>query len=86
MGSNALLEETETSPKCIMPQNAHVTIAQIQASKGSSRFNVTHRAHNMSRVIGGQMGHLQNPCKFLSPHSDQLMQSWSSSDSGGGQP
>jgi hypothetical protein len=80
------VEETKTSPKHIMPQNAHIYMAQIQALNGSSRINVTRRACNMFKVIGGRMGHLQDPCKFLSPCSDQSMQLWSSPDSGGGQP
>jgi hypothetical protein len=85
-GINELLKETETSLKRIMPQNAHVTMAQIQASNGSSRINVARRACNMFKVMGGRMGRLWDPCKFLSPCSDQSMQLWSSPDSGGGQP
>ena len=82
----ALLDVMETSPKCIIPQKAHSTIAQMQASKGSSMLRDACRAHSMLMVMGGWMGHLRLPCKFSRPHKDQLMWLWSSSESRGGQP
>lgn len=79
-------EATETLPKCIIPQKAHITSAQIQASNGSRRFNVEWMAWSMLMVIGGWMRHLWFPCKFSSPCRDQLMQPWSSYDNGDGKP
>ena len=67
-------------------QKAHITIAQIHASNGSSRFNAVHIVHSMLVVIGGQIGCLWTPCKFLRPWRDQLMSLSLSSDRGRGQP
>lgn len=42
--SEAECEDTDTSPKCIIPQKAQVIIAQLHTSNGLSGSRVTHRA------------------------------------------
>ena len=84
--SKSLHNLTKTSPKHIMPQKAHVDMAQIQAAKGSLRLSEAWSDWSMFMVIGGHIGHLWLPWIFSRPHNDQLMCLWSSSVRGGGHP
>lgn len=77
---------TDTSPNRIIPKNAQIEIAHMQASKGWSIRRVALMAVNMRRVIGGLSGLHRDPCKFSIPQSDQFMRVRFSADSGGDHP
>ena len=78
---------TDTSPKRIIPQNAHDAIAHMQASKGVQRSRLAFNDASINNVTGGLGGLVREPfCSRSMPRSDQLIISASWSDSGGGQP
>ena len=54
-------EDTDTSPKHIIPQKVQMIITQMQASNRLPRFRDVHKAHSMLTVMGGWMGCLQFP-------------------------
>ena len=51
-------EDTDTSPKHIIPQKVQVIITQMHTLNGSSESRVTCRASGIPMVIGGGIGHL----------------------------
>jgi hypothetical protein len=74
-GLNADLARTVASPSLIIPQKAHVAMAQRHASKGSDSVSAVRRASSMGGDIGGRTGLVREPIIFSRPLSDHLMQS-----------
>jgi len=65
--SKLALEWIETSPNLIIPQYAHVAMAQMQASKGSFRLRDDLSACSIGTMNGGLSGRFLLPKMFLRP-------------------